>query len=389
MGGVAGTAPRVSSSILRNYSPNLLFDPIDYNLLSTDSSGINVLVTVNGLPSVCVGSCAYSFLYNVPVLTSDSISNSKLTLSLTDPALINYTLLDTTVTLADQPCTIINPATTPITNFDCSLPANPDNTPIIEAGTYTPVVTVSQVGIVPYGPAVVSFDFPLKLNSLNITSGGTNGGFGLRLVGTGFPTTLADATVTICGVKATLVAVDNLNAHIIVPPCATGNTDVFISSPTRTSNVIQFNYVAPTPIGHIFSVSPQSHNPSLKGIMEITGVGFGTNQNAIRVDLSNSTGKVYRMRILTLNDTYIKVGIPGGLAGKFKVQVNVIGLGEIMPFNSTCNDFTYELVINSVTPSSGSYNGGTLINIKGINFSPALDETLVFVGNALNWFCTV
>jgi hypothetical protein len=123
--------------------------------------------------------------------------------------------------------------------------------------------------------------------------------------------------------------------------------------------------------------------------MEITGVGFGTNQNAIRVDLSNSTGKVYRMRILTLNDTYIKVGIPGGLAGKFKVQVNVIGLGEIMPFNSTCNDFTYELVINSVTPSSGSYNGGTLINIKGINFSPALDETLVFVGNALNWFCTV
>lgn len=107
--------------------------------------------------------------------------------------------------------------------------------------------------------------------------------------------------------------------------------------------------------------------------MEITGIGFGNDTNAIRVDLANATGKVYRMRILTLIDGYIKVGIPGGLAGKFKVQVNKIGVGEIMPNTSTCNDFTYELVINSVTPSSGSYNGGTLIHIQGINFSPALD----------------
>lgn len=38
---------------------------------------------------------------------------------------------------------------------------------------------------------------------------------------------------------------------------------------------------------------------------------------------------------------------------------------------------------------SGSYYGGTLINIKGINFSPALDETLVFVGDEINWMCNV
>jgi hypothetical protein len=47
------------------------------------------------------------------------------------------------------------------------------------------------------------------------------------------------------------------------------------------------------------------------------------------------------------------------------------------------------LVINSITPSTGSYNGGTLIHLKGINFSPALDETLVFIGNELNWMCNV
>jgi hypothetical protein len=51
--------------------------------------------------------------------------------------------------------------------------------------------------------------------------------------------------------------------------------------------------------------------------MEITGIGFSS--GTARVDLANSSGKVYGMRILTINDTYIKVGIPGGLAGKYKV----------------------------------------------------------------------
>jgi len=100
-GGVAGTMPQLYTTVLRNYSPNLLFDPIDYNLLSTDSPNINVLVTVNNLPSVCLGSCSYNFLATVPTLTSDSLSNSMLTLSLTDPAQINYTLSNTTVSLAN------------------------------------------------------------------------------------------------------------------------------------------------------------------------------------------------------------------------------------------------------------------------------------------------
>lgn len=97
--------------------------------------------------------------------------------------------------------------------------------------------------------------------------------------------------------------------------------------------------------------------------MNITGIGFGTDKNALRVDLANASGKVYPMRILQLNDTYIRVGIPGGLAGKYKVQVNMIGVGEIMPNSSTVNDFAYELVMTSVSPSTGSYYGGTLINI--------------------------
>ena len=95
------------------------------------------------------------------------------------------------------------------------------------------------------------------------------------------------------------------------------------------------------------------------------------------------------MRVLNLNDSYIRVGIPGGLAGNYKVQVNLIGIGEILPTTSTVTDFTYELVITGISPSTGSYYGGTLVHLTGLNFAPALDETLIYIGNEINWFCLV
>lgn len=65
-GGKAGTKPIVRSWTLRYYTPSLLFDPIDYTMLNTDSNQPNVLVKVKDLPSVCTGDCKYSFLTNTP-----------------------------------------------------------------------------------------------------------------------------------------------------------------------------------------------------------------------------------------------------------------------------------------------------------------------------------
>lgn len=388
IGGVAGTTPQVYSIQIRAYNSNLLVNPIDYPFLSTPSNMPNVLVSVNSVPSVCLGSCTYTFLLNSPQVTAASISGPTVTLTLTDPMPIGYNLSDVTITIAGQPCTISNLAS-PISSFTCQLPTNSDGTANIAAGSYFPVVSIAQSGSVPLVSSIAPFNFPLVLTSLSITSGGTNGGYALTLTGKGFPTNLQSATVNICGQQATITSINNINAQILVPTCALGLTSVSISNGVLTSNTLPFTYVSPTPPATIFAVSPQSYNPSLKGIMNITGIGFGTNMNAIRVDLANSSGKVYHMRILTLNDSYIKVGIPGGLTGKYKVEVNLIGVGEAIPNTTNVNDFAYELVINSVTPSTGSYYGGTLINLKGVNFSPALDETLVFIGNELNWMCNV
>ena len=123
--------------------------------------------------------------------------------------------------------------------------------------------------------------------------------------------------------------------------------------------------------------------------MEIHGVGFGTDQSKVMVHLANASGKVYEMRILQFTDTYIKCGIPGGLPGNFEVEVYIDGIGNVPPNPTTADDFVYELTIDSVSPVSGAYYGGTLIVVKGKNFAPLVEQNLMHMGNELNWLCRI
>ena len=107
------------------------------------------------------------------------------------------------------------------------------------------------------------------------------------------------------------------------------------------------------------------------------------------VFLSNSTGKIYQLNIYELTDTYIKVGLAGGLEGTFTVQVNHQTYGDSIAGGANTNIFNYKFSVSSVSPTSGSYNGGTLLTITGENFSTDTLNTLVYVGDTLNWFCTI
>lgn len=78
------------------------------------------------------------------------------------------------------------------------------------------------------------------------------------------------------------------------------------------------------------------------------------------------------------------------MAGSFDVQVTLPSLGGDSVSNPIgANAFRYEFSVSSVTPNTGSYNGGTLLTITGNNFSPENGDTLVYVGDALNWFCAI
>lgn len=128
--------------------------------------------------------------------------------------------------------------------------------------------------------------------------------------------------------------------------------------------------------------------------MTVTGTNFGSDQSLIKVWLSNNTHpRVYEMKVLELKSTTeMVVGISGGLPETYSLHLTVndeqatIGpdVGGI-----PANQFKYELDVLTVSPNEGSYYGGTLLTITGINFAPTLQENMVFIGNEVNWFCRI
>lgn len=159
-----------------------------------------------------------------------------------------------------------------------------------------------------------------------------------------------------------------------------GTESISLEYDSTTVNA-NLDYTTATISATVTSITPDSANPALKGVMTIAGSGFGTDDSVVKVYLANTSGKVYEMRILTIIDTQIECGIPGGLPGDFDVVVEIDGLGDVPASPVTANDFTYELTIDSISPTTGSHYGGTLITLTGKNFSPEISETLVSVGD--------
>ncbi len=188
--------------------------------------------------------------------------------------------------------------------------------------------------------------------------------------------------------------VANQKVVFYVPQCSgTGLYTVTVSDGTYSNSDLQFNYigVASLPsLPTITSLSPKSSNPKLKTILNITGEHFGTNISAFRVFLSNSSGPAYQLKVISVNDTLIRCGLSGGLAGEFRVQVNFPDEnGDAVAATVGADLFTYSFQIDSISPSNGSYYGGTLLTIKGKNFLTGSGETLVYIGDAINWFCSI
>lgn len=191
--------------------------------------------------------------------------------------------------------------------------------PVIRAGSYDITVSSLGSGVVGIQAGTAKLVFDLILSSLSSTSGGTNGGYTLTINGKGFPSDVKAPTITLCGVQAIVTQISNTQTKIIVPPCVNVGSQNINYTYNGISKQIAFTYSTPTIVPIINSISPSTFNPTKKGIMIISGTGFGSNLADISLYLSNSTGKVYQMRPLSVNDTTIKAGIPGGLPGNFKV----------------------------------------------------------------------
>ena len=172
---------------------------------------------------------------------------------------------------------------------------NTDLTPILVAGTITPVVSVAPYGIANLASTVNPFTVNFVISSLSVSSGSSNGGYAVSLNGAGFPLDQTQMLISLCGNPATIISLTNIKADFYVPACTSlGAQTVTVNFGALTDSSLSFNYIdtsASTP--SISSISPNSHNPAIKGKMTINGNNFGTDIAATKVFLSNATGKVY------------------------------------------------------------------------------------------------
>jgi hypothetical protein len=384
------TSPTINVIVRRPYSSSITFDPVDYRFLNTYSAQPNVQVSTNGIPAICSGNCGYAFkdVFNISSL---SLNGSTISLALiTSPSNLTINLTSIGIWVQNLPCPIDASATS-ITALTCTLPTNADLTPILIAGDVIPTVYVNPIGIAGLATGVNPIHVPLVVNQLTKTSGGNNGGYYNMILGSGFPLDKSKVSVTICNISATIISSSNEKISFYMPACPSIiNSTVIVAVGALTDQSQIFQYTdgavsAPT----IASISPTTQNPAIKGILHITGSGFGTNQSAVQVFLSNATGKIYQLNVLSVNDTDVTAGLSGGLAGPFTVQVTLPDFSGNNIADAGVDQFQYLCSITSVSPSTGSYNGGTLLTITGTNFSPAYSDTLVYIGDTLNWFCNI
>jgi len=345
-------------------------------------------VTTNGVPSVCKGTCEYTFS-SYTEITSLSYLGSTLSLSLSDPTPLNFDVNTITVTVGNQACTVNGGST--LNALTCAMTTNTDTTPILVAGDVTPVVQVGTYGLAGLASGVSALSIPLTTSSLSVTTGGNNGGYLISLSGTGFPLEKNKIVVEMCSKKATVQSVNNIKVDFYIPACgSTGPQAVTVKVGSLTDSSQSFNYVDGSGTAPIITqLVPASSNPGIKGTLEIHGDKFGTTSSNIKVFLSNATGKVYTLSVLSMNNTYIKVGLPGGNEGDYIVEVNEATNGDSIAGGANTNAFSYKFDISSISPTSGSINGGTLLTITGSNFNSNTQNTLVYVGHTLNWFCTI
>jgi hypothetical protein len=121
--------PTVNLTVRRYYSPSITFEPIDYRFLNTASNVSNVLVTTNGLPSVCTGNCTYVFK-KAATIRNLSMSSNDIYIGISNTTAIS--LSDITITLNDIPCNIKSGST--LSNLTCSITRNTDGSLPLTAG---------------------------------------------------------------------------------------------------------------------------------------------------------------------------------------------------------------------------------------------------------------
>lgn len=215
----------------------------------------------------------------------------------------------------------------------------------------------------------------------------------ISILGSGFPLSLPSSglTVTVGDTTAQVISTSSTQISIRSPSIpTTGDKLITISYNELQTTIGSFNYdssLTPT----ITKLSLSEASPVQKTDLEVEGTSFGLDSTKIRVFLENEfkNETIYELSVLSVVATKIKCLLGGGQSGVYFVRVEVDGVGASIPATTDSNKFAYTIVVTAVDPVEGGTEGGTIVTIKGRNFSPVRNENQVYIGDDVNKYCDV
>ncbi len=203
------------------------------------------------------------------------------------------------------------------------------------------------------------------VTSITPNSGNINGGTAVTVTGTGF---LAGATLSVGGTAATGVTlVSSTSITAVTPAHAAGAVNVMVTNTDTQSGTLNSGYTystansAPT----VTSISPNSGTINGGTAVTIRGTGFLAGATA-KLGGTSATG------VSVVNSTTIAATTPAHAAGATSVVVT----NTDAKTGTLNNGFTFTgppppnpaPTVSSITPNSGTTNGGTAVTIAGTGF---------------------
>ncbi|XP_039978517.1 PKHD1 like 1, tandem duplicate 1 [Xiphias gladius] len=115
-----------------------------------------------------------------------------------------------------------------------------------------------------------------------------------------------------------------------------------------------------TPV--VSGISPSQGSNGLGTLLTVTGTGFSNENASIMVGQARC-----RVEQITATTQVCRLGSAG--AGTYPVSVSFPSLGNSRYEDGNIPQFTYQLIVSSFSPLSGSVAGGTLLTVRGFGFS--------------------
>lgn len=212
--------------------------------------------------------------------------------------------------------------------------------------------------------ALPAFAVAPTVTAVTPNQGVAAGGTSIVITGTGFGTsgTPLVTAVTVGGTSATFSVVNDTTLNVTTPAHAPGTVDIVVTTDAANTNTAADDFTFLTP-PTITAVSPTSGSTAGGNTVTISGTGF---TGVTQVNFGGTLTSAFNV-----SPTSVQVLAPAHVAGVVDVSITT---ANGTTANTAADNYTYTAAgpnVTSISPTTGSIGGGTIVTINGTGFTGA------------------